>query len=79
MSTPHCIECAQLDAALGTTLDERDKQAELLDAITDAVAAWLDTDFGEHSSANSPWHNALHALREQQASSTSPTEEGTES
>ncbi|WP_280427885.1 hypothetical protein [Nocardia brasiliensis] len=58
-----CAQCAQLDDALGSTIDERDRLAELLDEMTAAVASVLYRDFGEHSSANDPWRNAIRALK----------------
>ncbi|WP_162958804.1 hypothetical protein [Nocardia yunnanensis] len=64
MTNPNeCTQCVQLDAALGNVIDERDHQAELLDEMTTAIGAVLHRDFGEHSSANDPWRNALHALK----------------
>lgn len=58
-----CSQCAQLDAMADQVMTERDQYAELLDAMTTAAGAVLGLDFGEHSSANDPWFNALDALR----------------
>ena len=58
-----CGQCAELDAALSNVMDERDQYAELLDAMTAAVGAVTYRDFGEHSSANDPWRNAIRALK----------------
>jgi hypothetical protein len=58
-----CGQCAELDAGLSNVMDERDEYAELLDQMTAAVAAVLYRDFGEHSSANDPWRNAIRALK----------------
>ncbi|WP_280264639.1 hypothetical protein [Nocardia wallacei] len=50
-------------AELDSVAAERDRLAELLDEMTAAVAAVLYRDFGEHSSANDPWRNAIRALQ----------------
>ena len=58
-----CSHCAELDAALTEELTERERLSELLDEMTAAVGAVLYRDFGEHSSANDPWRNAIRALK----------------
>lgn len=58
-----CTGCAQLDDALASVLDERDRQAALLDEMTAAAGAVLYRNFGEHSTANDPWRNAINALK----------------
>lgn len=58
-----CTQCAQLEADALAVIDERDRQAELLDEMTAAIGAVLYRDFGEHSSANDPWRNAIRALK----------------
>jgi hypothetical protein len=63
-STPvECPQCPELDAALSDVLTERDRLAELLDEMTAALGVAMMRDFGEHSSANDPWANAIRALK----------------
>lgn len=52
-------------------IEERDRLEENLDSLTQAVALYFKTDFGEHSSANNPWFNAFKKLRDE----TIPSEE----
>lgn len=58
-----CAQCARLDADLENALAEQDRLVELLDEMTAAVEAVLHRDFGEHSTGNNPWRNAIRALR----------------
>lgn len=60
---PGCGQCARLDAVLDATLAERERYAALLDEMTAAIGAVLYRDFGEHSSGNDPWRNAITALK----------------
>lgn len=62
-ATPECAHCAQLDDELCSVIGERERLAELLDEMTAAVATVTYRDFGEHSSANDPWRNAIRALK----------------
>lgn len=50
------------DAIHDQVMDERDEAHELLDRMTAAIGAYLGLDFGEHSSANEPWMNAILEL-----------------
>lgn len=59
-----CTDCEQLEAALGNVIDERETYSDLLDEMTDAIAVLLGVHFGEHSSVNNPWRNAIAALKE---------------
>lgn len=45
------------------TLSERDSYHESADKLTDAIAKHFGQDFGEHSSLNAPWENALEFMR----------------
>lgn len=56
---------ADEDAAHEKTLETRDRYHEVADDLTKAIAAHFGQDFGEHSSANDPWANALNFLRNQ--------------
>lgn len=47
---------AQIDRALGETIDDRDKTQEIADKLAYAVAP--EEVIGEHSSMNCPWTNA---------------------
>lgn len=51
---------AQLDGALGETIDDRDQAHEILDKLAYAVAP-IEV-IGEHSSMNCPWTNALDLI-----------------
>ena len=44
------------------TLRDRDRYHEAADELTDAIATHFGQDFGEHSSANFPWENALEYM-----------------
>lgn len=44
-------------------LEQCDAYHEMADDLTDAVAKHFKQDFGEHSSANSPWANALEFIQ----------------
>ncbi len=46
------------------TLKERDDLHEMADALADAISKHFGVEIGEHSSANSPWQNALDAIAE---------------
>ncbi|WP_280427839.1 hypothetical protein [Nocardia brasiliensis] len=61
--TADCAQCARLDAVLDATLAERDRLTELLEEMTDAISAAMGREFGEHTSANDPWRNAIRALK----------------
>ena len=76
-SAPVCLDCArarvvevelsramrQQDAELDAVISEREQYFELLEQMTAAVAAVTYRDFGEHSSTNDPWRNAIAALK----------------
>lgn len=47
------------------TLTERDSYHEAADKLTAAIAKHFGQDFGEHSSMNEPWSNALEFMSEQ--------------
>jgi hypothetical protein len=47
---------------LDQAMKERDEAEEWADKLADAVATFLGADFGEHSSGNFPWQNAIEAL-----------------
>lgn len=44
------------------TIEQRDSHHDTADRLTDAIAKHFGQDFGEHSSANNPWANALDFL-----------------
>lgn len=46
-------------------IDERDSYHDKADELTQAISDHLGIDFGEHSSANCPWDNAIEGLNEQ--------------
>lgn len=46
------------------TILERDRYHDIADELTDAISTIFDVDFGEHSSANCPWNNALEYIEE---------------
>lgn len=45
------------------TLGQRDLYHDTADDLTDAISKHFGQDFGEHSSANSPWANALEFIQ----------------
>jgi len=54
---------AREEAAHMKTLEQRDFYHDTADDLTDAIAKHFKQDFGEHSSANSPWANALEFIQ----------------
>jgi hypothetical protein len=58
-----CTQCAQAEADELQALAEIERLEGLLDAMTAALGAAMMRDFGEHSSANDPWANAIRALK----------------
>ncbi|WP_067904546.1 hypothetical protein [Nocardia vaccinii] len=63
-STPfECPQCPGLERGEMQALAEIERLEELLDEMTAALGAAMMRDFGEHSSANDPWANALRALK----------------
>lgn len=54
----------QHEAAETQALTERDTAEEQRDQLVSKLAGYLGLDFGEHSSANDPWQNAMDALDE---------------
>lgn len=58
----------QHEAAETQALTERDTAEEQRDQLVSELAGYLGLDFGEHSSANDPWQNAMDALDEKPTS-----------
>jgi len=58
----------QQEAAETQALTERDTAEEQRDQLVSKLAGYLGLDFGEHSSANDPWQNAMDALDEKPTS-----------
>lgn len=58
----------QQEAAENQALTERDTAEEQRDQLVSKLAGYLGLDFGEHSSANDPWQNAMDALDEKPTS-----------
>ena len=52
------------DALWDQTLRERDRYHEIADLLADLVVTITGAEIGEHSSANSPWDNAIAAAEE---------------
>lgn len=52
------------ERAHGETIDQRDRCEEVADELADHIARITGVDIGEHSSANSPWQNAIEAAEE---------------
>ena len=58
----------QQEEAETQALIERDNAEEQRDQLVSKLAGYLGLDFGEHSSANDPWQNAMDALDEKPTS-----------
>lgn len=56
------IDKGREERACLEVMEERDRCHEWADNLTDAIAQHFGQDFGEHSSANNPWANALEYL-----------------
>ncbi len=52
------------DSALTCALAERDEHHEMADKLAEKIAEITGAEIGEHTSANFPWRNALHAADE---------------
>lgn len=50
---------AQEERDHSNIIDQRDDYHEAADQLTAAIANFFDKDFGEHSSLNDPWQNAV--------------------
>lgn len=61
-SVPASAPLTDDERALCEVIDERDTAHELLDRFAAAIGAMLGEEFGEHSSGNDPWANALEAI-----------------
>lgn len=57
----------QEDVSHNNTLEQRDTAEEMADRLAAAVMEITDRDIGEHSSANSPWLNAIEYAEEYEA------------
>jgi hypothetical protein len=45
-------------------IEERDNAIDLLDRFVEVIEQKFNQEFGEHTSLNSPWRNALEFLEE---------------
>jgi len=46
----------------GDTIDSRDRAEDAADELVLTISRFFKKDFGEHSSANNPWWNAIHFM-----------------
>lgn len=52
----------ELEASETALINERDNYHDWADRLANAIAAHVGEDIGEHTSANSPWANALELI-----------------
>jgi hypothetical protein len=58
-----CASCAKHEKEMEQELEERDRNADYADQLTDMIGIYFETDHGEHSNLNDPWENAIETMR----------------